>query len=281
LFSADFKQADLFWNDFYRPSGFIETLGAALFADKTRFALLGLHRAAARPPFSHEDIADLERLLPHMERVLQLRRRFAAMNARADGLEGLVDQLDAGVVTLDPAGGVIFTNRAARDVFARRDGIGLDRAGRLVADRPETRVRLSALLASVVKGGSGGMMAVPRVNGSYALLVAPAPGGVGDWFAAPYGSGRAVVLIHDPDRRPRDAEEVLQAALGLTPGAARLVAALAADQDLKSFSEATGVTIHTARFHLRTALARTQTRTQSELVRVAVRLLRDFTLRRG
>jgi hypothetical protein len=40
-----------------------------------------------------------------------------------------------------------------------------------------------------------------------------------------------------------------------------------------------GVTIHTARFHLRTALTRTGTKTQADLVRSAVRLLRDMALR--
>ena len=60
--------------------------------------------------------------------------------------------------------------------------------------------------------------------------------------------------------------------------AARLAAALAADDDLKSFAAREGITIHTARFHLRTALARTGARTQAELVRLAVRLIRDFAL---
>ena len=39
------------------------------------------------------------------------------------------------------------------------------------------------------------------------------------------------------------------------------------------------MTIHTARFHLRTALTRTGTKTQSDPVRSAVRLLRDMALR--
>jgi len=59
-------------------------------------------------------------------------------------------------------------------------------------------------------------------------------------------------------------------------GAARLLAALAAADDLQTFALREGITIHTARFHLRTALARTGARTQVELVRLAVGLLRDL-----
>ena len=76
--------------------------------------------------------------------------------------------------------------------------------------------------------------------------------------------------------RPRQAEEILQTGLGLTPGAARLVAALAADDDLQAFAVREGVTIHTARFHLRTALERTGAGTQAGLVKLVVRLLTDL-----
>jgi hypothetical protein len=86
------------------------------------------------------------------------------------------------------------------------------------------------------------------------------------------------VLVHDPEAQPTVMSEMLEQGLRLPEGAARLVAALAADDDLKSYAEREGVTIHTARFHLRTALARTGARTQAELVRLAVRLLRDFAL---
>jgi hypothetical protein len=89
---------------------------------------------------------------------------------------------------------------------------------------------------------------------------------------------RAIVLVHDPEAQPAVMADVLEQGLRLPKGAARLVAALAADDDLKSYAEREGVTIHTARFHLRAAGARTGARTQAELVRLAVRILRDFAL---
>jgi DNA-binding NarL/FixJ family response regulator len=89
------------------------------------------------------------------------------------------------------------------------------------------------------------------------------------------------VLLHDPDSRSQAPPEVLERALHLPKGAAKLVAALAADDDLKSFAEREGITIHTVRFHLHTALTRTGARNQAELVRIAVRLLRDFALAGG
>ena len=88
------------------------------------------------------------------------------------------------------------------------------------------------------------------------------------------------MLVHDPAVRAPEPVDILERGLHLPKGAARVVAALAADNDLKSFAAREGVTIHTARFHLRTALARTGARTQAEMVRIAVRLLRDVAFGR-
>jgi hypothetical protein len=129
--------------------------------------------------------------------------------------------------------------------------------------------------------GPGGIVTVPRREGAkdYVILVAPPPGALRDltWDSA--GEAGALILVHDPDARPpQNAAEILEQAMHLPKGAARLVAALCADEDLKSFSEREGITIHTVRWHLRAALARTGARTQAELVRLAVRLLRDIAL---
>ncbi len=90
--------------DFYRPNGLVETLGGNLFADRSRTALLGLHRGPGRPAFDDDDIAHVERLIPHVRRALQLRRAFAELDARTAGLAAAVDRLEAGVVLLDHEG---------------------------------------------------------------------------------------------------------------------------------------------------------------------------------
>ena len=106
------------------------------------------------------------------------------------------------------------------------------------------------------------------------MLVAPSPLTEGGWESS--GRSSVLVLVHDPASRPVASADLLRDGLGLPPAAARLVAALAGNDDLRSFAARESITIHTARFHLRTALNRTGARTQAELVRVAVRLLRDL-----
>jgi hypothetical protein len=192
-----------------------------------------------------------------------------------------VDRLRAGIVLLDGKGAAVFVNTAMQAIAQRGDGFMLDRGGRPLPANIEARRRFETLLADVTGGGAGGIAAVRRISGArdYVVLVAPAPpsSAQSDWEREA-GGGGAIVLVHDPEAQPAEMAEVLEQGLSLPKGAARLVAALAADDDLKSYAEREGVTIHTARFHLRTALARTGARTQAELVRLTVRLLRDFAL---
>jgi DNA-binding CsgD family transcriptional regulator len=275
-----------FLHEFYLPLGLAETLGGTLQSSRGRFELIGLHRGPDRPAFEDDELAQVERLMPHVARALQLRRAFRQLEAKLGGLEAALDRLEAGILLLEPTGPAAFVNRAMRAIAAHGDGLSLDRRGRPVPATADARVRLDALLDGVARGGAGGTLALPRPSGArpYAVLVAPAPSllveaSLAPWAPwAPRGSTHAVVVVHDPAMIRLADPEILQRALDLSKGTARLVAALAAEDDLKSFAEREGVTIHTARFHLRRALERTGTRSQAELVRLAVRMLRDFGL---
>jgi DNA-binding CsgD family transcriptional regulator len=269
-----------FFNDYYKSYGFEEALCASMFAESGRLAVIALHRGKERDEFSDDDIAELQRWIPHVTRALQLRRSFANTQYHAQRLASAFDRIEAGVIVLNGDNKAVFVNAAMRAIADRSDGLSLDRNGRPRAAKSDVQARLGVLINDASNGGPGGMLAVPRDYHARAYPVLVSQLAVSLQLPAmSEDRGAVIVLVHDPDSRPRGAEEILQTGLGLTPGAARLVAALAADDDLKAFAQREGVTIHTARFHLRTALMRTGTRTQSDLVRSAVRLLRDMALR--
>lgn len=280
LLTPEERNALPFFNEFFVPIGLTETLAGNLFRDQARFSLLGLQRGDDRPPFEDEDIARLERLMPHIARALQLRRAFVRIEAKSVLLQSTIDRLPAGLALLGPQGNAIFVNATLQRLVQRGDGISLDRVGRPFFGSRSARQRFDALIDETCKGGSGGILRVARDNGArdYAVLVSPSPASLGQMIWDSPGSAITLVLVHDPDALGKSAPEVIEDALHIPKGAARLVAALAMDDDLKSFAEREGVTIHTARFHLHTALTRSGARTQAELVRLAVRILRDFAL---
>lgn len=279
MFTPEERAVDPFYNEFFKPIGLIETLGGPLYSNDGNFAMIALMRGDDRSPFNEQEVAHLEQLMPHITRALQLRRTFFRIDSRNVGLQATLDRLQAGLILLAADGEVLFVNAAMQALAQQNDGFIFGRRGQPLVTNTEARRRFNALLINVGGGGSGGVVAVPRNEGrDYAVLVAPSPASSAqsDWERS--GPRGAIVVVHDPDSGSANTSEILEQGLGLSKGAARLVAALAADHDLKTFAESEGVTIHTARFHLRSALSRTGARTQAEVVRIAVRLLRDFAL---
>jgi DNA-binding CsgD family transcriptional regulator len=280
LLTAKERKSLPFVNEFLRPIGLIETLGGNLFADRHRFSLIGLQRGGDRPQFDDADITRLERLMPHIARALQLRRVFHKLEFKNLALQTSLNRLSAGLVLFDSDRRSIFVNLAMQTIAKRRDGILLDRTGHPRVANLVAREKFDAILEDAANGGPGGILTAPRLGRElgYAILVAPAPPSLAQLAWDTNGCAGATVIVHDPDSRPVNAADILQKALHLPKSAARVVAALAADDDLKRIAEREGVTIHTVRFHLHNALARTGAKTQAELVRIAVRLLRDFSL---
>ncbi|PJN95583.1 hypothetical protein CNY89_07615, partial [Amaricoccus sp. HAR-UPW-R2A-40] len=64
------------WNDFSRHHvGAFHLLGAVFELGGGRTAILGLHRQRDAEPFDEEDRRQIDRVLPHLRRALQLRAR--------------------------------------------------------------------------------------------------------------------------------------------------------------------------------------------------------------
>jgi hypothetical protein len=202
------------------------------------------------------------------------------LETRIASLQDVIERLAVGVALLDHTGVARTVNRAATVVLTRGDGLSLDRSGRPVVADPAARGRLDALIAATRLGGPGGVTVIKRQDSgsAYAVLVAPATPAIGSLLDLPTHGAGTILLIHDPLKGPRFRANLLRAVFGFTPGTAKLVAALLEDDNLKSYSERERISIHTARFYLRAALERTQTRTQVELVRVVMRTLSNLQL---
>jgi DNA-binding CsgD family transcriptional regulator len=272
MFSESFLRRNVFLNEFLVPRGVNGALACPLLSESGRFALIAVQQGVNRRSYDDDDIARVERLAPHMMRALQLRRLFLQSEQRSKVLESIVDRNKTGMVGLRGDGPALFVNRAARAVAAARDGLGLDRQGRLVAADRAAATRLVALQADVARGGAGGLVRIPRPSGHtpYVVLVSPLPSG-DDLF--PNSRGGVLFAIHNPARRPMATEIRIAQLLHIPRGAARVVQAILAGQDLKDYADRAGISMNTVRFHLKNAFAGTDTHSQAELVRVALSAL--------
>ena len=76
------------------------------------------------------------------------------------------------------------------------------------------------------------------------------------------------VLLFDPDREVVPPTESLQTLHGPTRAEAELVAGLLRGERLEDYAERAGITLNTARTHLKSVFGKTDTHRQAELIRL-------------
>jgi DNA-binding CsgD family transcriptional regulator len=281
FFRPEQEGEGIFYNEFLKPLGLVECMGAKLMEVPDGLAAIGVYRDATQPSFNALDMQRLEQLIPHIARALQLSRILLRANGEAAVLSAAVDRAPYGLLVIDGTGKVIHANRALHAMTARKDGLRLGQENILHFRDAPSDLRLQTLIHAVAKGQPGGIVSAP-CEGSlrpYSVVVSPLPAGSGFPRADREPHLGVLVVVHDPSARTTPPSELLTETFGLTKHRAELVAALMAGNDLKGYAEQAHITIHTARFHLKSPFARMNVHNQAQLVSLAVTVLADLALR--
>lgn len=220
------------YNDFVRPHcDFFWCLGVAIPLGDGQVGLLGMLRNKQDRHYVEAEAEGLDTLLPHLRRSLQLTHQLRRLQLDITHARAGLDALSIGVMVCSPDGKIRIANRIAEDILARGDGILLDDKDRLAVSDPVEQQGLRRMISSAARRpgldpkGAGNALRIGRNDGlPLKLLVAPLPeaqlAGIG-------GSGGAMILIDDPDRKAAPAIEALKALFGLTTAEARLARRLA------------------------------------------------------
>ena len=245
-------------DQFYGQAGLI-------FKSESSLGLIGGVRSRPAGRCDERDKQLLTVLMPHLARALRMHMQFAQLNAQADCLLDFLDRLTRGVILFDEWGRTLRVNRAAERIIAQQDGLYLSTRGLRTSDRALT-IELQRLIyeAAQTAGGagfsSGGTLAVvrPSLKRPWIVVVSPYKSTSGDKLAA--------ALLIDPDEHPVAATEVLAKTFGFTRAEARLSQLLASGNRVEDAAEQLGITVNTARTHVRRMLDKTGLRRQTELV---------------
>jgi DNA-binding CsgD family transcriptional regulator len=170
---------------------------------------------------------------------------------------------------------LVDANAAVR--HANRSAEGLLRAaglktvaGALACDDPDDTRALRRLVGEASTGqghADSGTLVVRRRSGQRPLSVLVAPlRGEHPFQLEPVAT--AILLVNDPEQVRPAADGHLRALYGLTKAEARIAQALLDADRLADVAENLGVTLSTVRTHLQRTFEKTETRRQSELVRL-------------
>jgi DNA-binding CsgD family transcriptional regulator/PAS domain-containing protein len=284
-----------FYNDFLRDQNIFHAMGGFVVRSGALAFLCGVQRPRERGAFAAADLQRMKELFPHLERAIRIHRRLAREGGLRDGMTAALDRMPLAAILADRFGRAVWMNRPAEDLVRHADGLRL-RDGRIEAtvnNGVSTELRRMMLGAAAVTGGSepptrvrdaghgdeaapaadaGGLLQLPRPwpLRPLTVMVTPLPAAARFADAAldfDLARPTALLLISDPERAVQLPTDHLARTFGLTGAEAKLAAALATGTSLTDYADAARITIGTARWYLKQALAKTGAHRQSELVR--------------
>ena len=274
-------ESELLRSDFFRswlgPSGLRYWLGGMIAREGEKLTCIALLRSSVGGPFTRLDKLRLRRLLPHLETCRRLGAEPPLPGIGSSIALDALEHLPFGVVGLDGEGKVRYASSRAGEILNQNDGLVL-RGQSLRAAFGADGTRLDDLVASVLTGrGSSpeiprGILAISRPSGArpYVLNVF---GHAMDLSVGDAPRAAAVIFIHDPETSGIMDGEMLRTVYELTPAEAKLAGLLSLGRSVSSAARELGITINTARTHLKRLYSKTGTSRQSELVHLLVGML--------
>jgi DNA-binding CsgD family transcriptional regulator/PAS domain-containing protein len=272
--NEELLQSD-YYRDYLQPIGVFHILGVDTVEPNGMTARLRIARSRTEAPFNKTQQALCGRLLPHLQRAIQIHARLSRTESERDVYAGAVDQLSVATVILDKQGRVQSTNAVADTILGQRDGI------QLVGQRLQITLRAdNDVLQEIVhtaihaqRAGETGLARALRVSrpsglADLGLVIRPVP--ASEWSEG-QSSPCLVVFISDPGQQDSASEKILGELFQLTPAEANLAMKLARGMSLAEVSLEQHISQHTTRAQLKAIFAKTGANRQAELVRLVLK----------
>ena len=263
-FPASFRAANEYFA-FARRHDIGDVVGVATRVDEGRRQLLSLQRPYDAADFGAEAKRLMALLAPHLALARRVQRKLAGVTAAKSALEAGLDRLTAAAFLVDGCGKVRHLNAAALGLLAQCREVSHCQGKLGFKD-----AKLNAAFQAAVK------RAVCEEHRSSALPVHLAGSGPAEVLVAPLHPGEALnapmafVLITAPARDVDAIARRLQQLYRLTPAEGRIAAMLAMGESVEQIALAKGVSDATLRTQLRSIFAKTGTRRQADIVRLAL-----------
>jgi DNA-binding CsgD family transcriptional regulator len=197
---------------------------------------------------------------------------------RDDMLSATLDLLVVAIVLVDADGRIVHANRAAMRYLDEARAVQRH-GGRLTASDLGAAVALRTAIGQAARcsraagAGSGVAIPLPEVDGrDLAAWVLPLPGTLPNEPAAPCSAEVAIFLREIGDTPPL-AGELLARHYGITPAECRVLTFLIQGMTPHETASALRCSETTVRTHLQHLFAKTRTRGQPDLVRLAMSAL--------
>jgi len=226
-----------------------------------------LQRRPDQAAFTRDELERCNRLIPHLQRAIQMRQRFSELQLGNLSSDAHLDIIAMPSLLIDETGRVAQVNRAAKDLLAADSTLQCE-DGHVRTHHPELTRRLNVQIIAAVNACRGdiahapGLVLVPR-PGRRPLTLMVAPLRV---IRSCEIRGGALLFIYDTELTPSLTAELVGRLFNLTDAEAQLAVALCAGLTLDNVAMDRGTSLHTVRSQLKSLFNKTGTKRQADLI---------------
>ncbi len=229
-------------------------------------AILNVFRKQGRGKFTPEELALGDDLVPHLARAFEIYEDLSVLHRSRRELDEVIDRLRVGVILTDASHRPVLMNRSARMIVKIGEIFGL-KEGHICASKKPDDDLLQFALEEAARGKGWRAIRLGKDSASVQVLVTPLhPAQPGSQVR----EAVAALFISGPETFTGLSLRYVRSLYGLTAAETELVARLTGGDSLEAAAQGRGVALNTARTQLRRAFAKTDTRSQSDLVQLVL-----------
>jgi DNA-binding CsgD family transcriptional regulator/PAS domain-containing protein len=261
------------YREFLNPLKLHHTTYIVLSMSPRKYEFISMWRGAGRPELDHEAHYLLKLVMPHIQTALQVRQVLNAAEHRAHNAEALLDISSTAAILLDDDGHIVFMNTAAQNLTLDCDGMRIN-GDQLFPTDPASRMEFRSLVLAAAAFNHehpGGALTLARPSGKRALQVLVTPFRPVDAFRS---LARVLVLATDPEVKVNFPDAILRALYDLTPAETEIANGLLTGFSIEDLALLRKVSVATVRSQMKALLGKTDTRRQTDLVRLLSSLRR-------
>jgi DNA-binding CsgD family transcriptional regulator/PAS domain-containing protein len=266
-----------FYTEYLIPWDSVYNLGVDVRDGDRLYARLRLTRGRRAGNFTVAERRFVEYLVPHFDIAMRTHAALDATKMERAIYADAMDHLTLATVILDASGHVIHTNALARDILHRQDGIALTNDSLALthaADAQRLRDAIGRAIA-VGRAAKPGIVEVLRARrpsgaGHYGIMIRPAAGSVEADETTVSPAVAVFISVEEGPQTPPPVETIRKL-FELTHKEAQLALCLANGRSLQEAANELGITLNTARAHLRSTFSKTGIDRQARLVRAILR----------
>lgn len=270
-----------FYREWAQPQGLIDCVNAPLEKSATNVALFGVARHRSDGVADADMQRRMRLLTPHVRRAVSIGNLIDVERGKAADIANVLDRLGTAAFLLDSVGRIVHANAAAYRLLAEGE-ILCATAGRLMATESQSGTYIGERFAAVADNAtldttSSAISFVGRSGERHVAHVLALTSGARTQTGRGYGAVAAVFIRgSSPDTAVSPA--AIAQTYRLTPTELRVLLAIVEVGNTPDAAQLLGIAVSTVKTHLGRVYAKTGTRRQADLIKLAAAFSSPFQI---